>query len=229
MRFCLRSLPYRDPQRLVSIFEDISVAGFPRNTPSPGNYAACKALTQIFADTAATTERVYNLTGGPGARSGDPEELQGTAVTQNLFPMLGVKPVLGRLFMPEEDRPGGPHVMLIGHGLWMRRFGGDPGLMGREILLNSEKYTVLGVMPPGFSYPFQDVEDLVADGFHTRAAGRLRHALSDRGGQVQPGVTVAQANAALAVLSKRLARTYPETNKEIQRFFAEPLQDSLYA
>jgi putative ABC transport system permease protein len=222
----LRSLPYRDPQRLVSIFEDISQAGFPRNTPAPGNYAACKSLTQIFADTAATAERVYNLTGGPGAQSGDPEQLRGMAVTQNLFPMLGVKPALGRLFMPEEDRPGGPHVILMGHGLWVRRFGGDRGLIGREILLNGEKYAVLGVMPAGFSFPAKDVEVWSPIDFTPeRLADYGMHYLN-LVARLQPGVTVAQANAALSVLSKRLARTYPETNKDIQRFFAEPLQDS---
>src|SRR5580658_5727648 len=132
----LRSLPYREPQRLVSVFEDISAAGFPRNTPSPGNYAECKAQTQILEDAAAIIERVYNLTGGPGGQPGDPEELQGAAVTQNLFSMLGVKPALGRVFLPEEDRPEAPHVVLISHGLWKRRFGGDRSLVGRDVLLN---------------------------------------------------------------------------------------------
>jgi predicted permease len=219
----LRALPFRDPQRLVSVFEDISAAGFPRNTPAPGNYAEFKAQTQIFEDAAATNERTYSLTGG---HSFDPEQLRGAGITQNLFPMLGVKPVLGRVFLPDEDRPGGPHVVLIGNGLWKRRFGGDRSLIGRDILLNGEKYTVLGVMPAGFSYPFKDVEiwspmaftpEQLADyGMHwLNVVARLRQ-----------GVTITQANAELAVLSKRLARTYPETNAIIQRFFAEPLHET---
>jgi putative ABC transport system permease protein len=222
----LRSLPYREPQRLVSVFEDVSGAGFPRNTPAPGNYADCKAQTQIFEDAAATLQRVYNLTGGPSGRSGDPEELQGAGVTHNLFSMLGTKPALGRVFLPEEDRPGAAHVALIGHGLWKRRFGGDRSLIGRDILLNGEKYTVVGVMPPGFSYPFKDTEIWSPIAF---APGQL----TNRGmhylyvvARLRPGVTLAKANAELEVLGKRLARAYPETNREIQRFFAEPLHET---
>src|ERR1700683_5641599 len=130
----LRSLPYREPQRLLSVFEDDSAVGFPRNTPAPGNYADWKAQTQIFVDAAAAAEdgrfHVFNLTGDSGADAGEPEKLQSASVTQNLFAVLGAKPALGRVFLPEEDRPGGPHVVLIGHGLWTRRFAGDPGRGG---------------------------------------------------------------------------------------------------
>jgi putative ABC transport system permease protein len=222
----LRALPYRDPQRLVSVFEDASAVGFPRNTPAPGNYADIKAQTQIFEDAAANNERIYNLTGEPGGRSGDPENLQGAGVTRNLFAMIGAKPALGRVFLPEEDRPGGPRVVLISHGLWKRRFGGDRALIGRDILLNGEKYTVVGVMPAGFSFPFKDAEIWSPMAFTPER-------LADRGmrylnvvARLRPGVTVAKANAALEVLCKRLARTYPETNAEIRRFFAEPLHET---
>jgi putative ABC transport system permease protein len=222
----LRSLPYREPQRLVSLFEDNSGAGFPRNTPAPGNYADCKAQTQIFEDAAAITERVYNLTGGPGGRSGDPEELQGAAVTENLFSMLGVKPVVGRVFLPEEDRPGAARVALISHGLWKRRFGGDRSLVGRDVLLNGEKYTVVGVMPSGFSYPFKDTEIWSPRAFTPeQLTNRGMHYLQVVA-RLRTGVTLAKANAELEVLSKRLARAYPETNREIRRFFAEPLHET---
>jgi putative ABC transport system permease protein len=222
----LRSLPYREPQRLVSLFEDNSGAGFPRNTPAPGNYADCKAQTQIFEDAAAITERVYNLTGGPGGRSGDPEELQGAAVTENLFSMLGVKPVVGRVFLPEEDRPGAGRVALISHGLWKRRFGGDLSLVGRDVLLNGEKYTVVGVMPSGFSYPFKDTEIWSPRAFTPeQLTNRGMHYLQVVA-RLRTGVTLAKANAELEVLSKRLARAYPETNREIRRFFAEPLHET---
>jgi putative ABC transport system permease protein len=222
----LRALPYRDPQRLVSVFEDISAAGFPRKTPSPGNYADCKALTQIFEDVAATTERTYSLTGGTGGTAGDPEELSGAAVTQNLFALLGTKPSLGRVFLPDEDRPNGPRVVLIGHGLWKRRFGGDRGLVGRDILLNGEKYMVLGVMPAGFSFPSQDVEIWSPMAFTpSRLADHGMHYLHVVA-RLRAGITVAKANAALQVLCKRLAQTYPETNAVIQRLFAEPLHET---
>jgi len=226
----LRALPYRDPQRLVSVFEDSSAVGFPRNTPAPGNYAEWKGQTRIFEDVAAAAEygrfNVYNLTGGPAEQSGEPEKLQGAAVTRNLFNVLGAKPALGREFLPEEDRPGGPHVVLINYGLWKGRFAGDPGIAGRAIVLNGEKYTVVGVMPAGFAYPSASA-DL------WRPMGFTQDQLSNRGShylevvaRLRPGVTLAQANAGLQVLCQRMARSYPDTNALIRRFFAEPLQDT---
>ena len=222
----LRSLPYREPQRLVSVLEDISQEGFPRNTPSPGNYAEFRAQTEVFEDSAATKETVFSLTGGPEGHTGDPEELQGAAVTQNLFSMLGVKPALGRVFQPDEDRPGAAHVALISHGLWMRRFGGERSLVGREILLNNEKYTVLGVTPPGFSYPFSDTEIWTPMAFTPEQLAEYGMHYLNVVARLRPGMTVAKANAALQVLSKRLSRERPKTNAEIQRFFAEPLRDT---
>ncbi len=147
----LRSLPYRDPQRLVSIYEDAGKIGFQYNTPAPFNYAAWKAQTKIFEDVAAMCGQPYNLTG----TSGEPEKLDGVTVTQNLFALLGVRPALGRDFRPEEDQPGANRVAIVSDGLWKRRFGGDRTILGREILLNDSKYTVIGVMPPGFSFPFR--------------------------------------------------------------------------
>ncbi|MGA2736565.1 MAG: ABC transporter permease [Bryobacteraceae bacterium] len=226
----LRALPYRDPQRLVTVFEDDSEVGFPRNTPAPGNYADWKAQTQIFDDVAAAAEygryHVFNLTGDTGGDAGEPEKLQSASVTQNLFSVLGAKPALGRVFRPEEDRPGRPHVVLIGYGLWRRRFAGDPGIVGRAIVLNGEKYTVVGVMPAGFAHPSTSADiwtpmALTPD----QLADRGNHYL-EVVARLRPGVTLAQANAGLQVLCKRLARAYPDTNAGIRRFFAEPLQDT---
>ena len=226
----LRALPYRGPQRLVSVFEDISQAGFPRNTPAPGNYADWKAQTQIFEDAAAAATggkwHVFNLTGETGAGAGDPEKLEGASVTQNLFAVLGAAPALGRVFLPEEDRPGGPRIVLISHGLWQRRFAGDPGIVDRAIVLNGEKCTVVGVMPAGFAYPSHDIDLWTPMAFTSQQ-------LTERGAhylqvvaRLRAGVTLAQANAGLQVLCRRLARAYPDTNAGIRRFFAEPLQDT---
>ena len=106
----LRPLPYRDPQHLVSVFEDISQSGFPRNTPAPGNYADWKAQTQIFEDVAAAGTggrwHALNLTQDTGAGPAEPEKLESASLTRNLFAVLGVTPAVGRMFLPEEDRPG---------------------------------------------------------------------------------------------------------------------------
>jgi len=226
----LRALPYRDPQRLVSVFEDASEGGFPRNTPAPGNYADWKAQTQIFEDAAAAATggkwHVLNLTGESGEGAAEPEKLESASVTQNLFAVLGARPAVGRVFLPEEDRPGAAPVVLLSHGLWMRRFGGDRGLVGRAILLNGAKYTVVGVMPSGFAYPSHEIDLWTPMAFTPEQ-------LTERGShyltvvaRLRAGVTLAQANAGLQVLCRRLAREYPETNAEIGRFFAEPLQDT---
>jgi putative ABC transport system permease protein len=218
----LRALPFREPQRLVSVYEDEGSIGFPRNTPAPANYVDWKAQTQVFEDAAATSGSEFSLT----EAGGDPEQLHGARVTQNLFSVLGTVPAAGRTFLHDEDRPGGPHVALISHGLWKRRFGGDPHLVGRAILLNSEKYVVVGVMPAGFSYPLEEADIWVPmaftpDDLATRDAHYLQVV-----GRLKPGVTVAKANAELQVLCKRLARAYPDTNSTISRFFVEPLQEN---
>jgi putative ABC transport system permease protein len=218
----LRSLPYREPERLVSVFEDLTDVGFPRNTPAPGNYAEWKKQKQIFGDVAAMTEGDYNLTG----REGEPEKLGGVAATQNLFSVLGTKPIIGRVFTPEEDRPGAGDVALISYRLWKRRFGGDPKLIGQAILLNNEKYSVLGVMPPGFSFPSRNIDIWTPIAFTSKQLASLDSHYLLVVGRLQPGVTVEKANAELLVLAKQMARQYPGTNAGIPRFFAEPLQES---
>ena len=133
----LRPLPYDDPDRLAMVWEDASHMGFPQNTPAPANFIDWKKQNRVFTDMAAMAGGTYNLTG-----EGDPEKVDGYAAGWNLFPLLGVKPALGRTFLPEEDRPGGPRVALLSHGLWKRRFGGDHGLVGRDIQINGEKHVV---------------------------------------------------------------------------------------
>src|ERR1700722_4495870 len=134
----VRPLPYRDPDRLVMVWEDASAYGFPKDTPAPGNFSDWKSRNQVFEDVAALPYGGYfNLTG-----DGTPEQLAGKKVTANLFSVLGVSPALGRDFRPEDDVPGAPHVAILSHGLWLRRFGGDAQVVGKEISLNYEKCTV---------------------------------------------------------------------------------------
>jgi putative ABC transport system permease protein len=218
----IRPLPFRNPDRLVSLFEDFSSMGFARNTPAAFNYVQWKAQHKVLEDVAATVGSVYNLT----ASDGDPEKLEGQRVTANLFSLLGVRPLLGRSFLPEEDRDGGPKAALISHRLWKRYFAGDPNLVNRPILLNGEKYTVVGVMPSGFAFPSKDSDIWTPAQFSSgELANRGRHYLQVFG-RLRPGVTIDQANAALQVLRGQLARQYPDTHARIQRFFAEPLQQT---
>lgn len=216
----LRSLPYRDPSRLVMIYEDISKDGFPHNTPAPANYAEWKKQPQLFQDVAAMRLDSFNLT-APGEH---PEQRGGASITWNLFPVLGVQPVLGRLLTSADDLPGAHKVAVIGHALWMQRFGGDPSLIGRDIFLNGEKYAVVGIMPRGFVFPTKESEIWTPIAFTPeQLADHGSHYLTVIG-RLQPGITLTKANAQLSVLAKRMSRDFPDN--PIDNFFAEPLQYS---
>src|SRR6266403_938730 len=124
----VRRLPYRNPSRLVSLYEDRSSTGFHRRQFTPANFVDCKAQTAIFEDIAVIdADRFYNLAGNAGT----PERLSAEGVTHNLFSILGVKPALGRIFLPEEDTAGSEHVVLLSHRLWLSRFGGDRNVLGQ--------------------------------------------------------------------------------------------------
>ena len=206
----LRPLPYDDPDRLAMVWEDASHMGFPQNTPAPANFIDWKKQNRVFTDMAAMAGGTYNLTG-----EGDPEKVDGYAAGWNLFPLLGVKPALGRTFLPEEDRPGGPRVALLSHGLWKRRFGGDHGLVGRDIQINGEKHVVVGVMPPGFHFPSKDTEVWTPLAFSEQQwAQRGSHFLLVVA-RLKPGAAFEQARADMDVIARRLARDYPDNNRDI--------------
>ena len=164
----LRALPFADPDRLVMYWEDASFAGFPRNTPAAANYADIKAQNQVFEGVAATNRRSFNLTG-----DGEPEKVDSYAVTADFFPLLGVKPALGRAILPEEDKPGASKVVMLSYGLWQKRYGGEPNIVGRQLLLSGEKYTVVGVIYR-LSIFGQQCWVVRADRFHVGRFGEAR-------------------------------------------------------
>ncbi|MEP7343281.1 MAG: ABC transporter permease [Acidobacteriota bacterium] len=200
----LRPLPFHEPERLVIVWEDAAKIGFPRNTPAPANYADWKAQNQVFEDMAALNWRSLALTD-----EGEPEKVETQGVTANFFPLLGVKPMLGRSFTQEEDKEGADRVAVVSYGLWQRRFGGDPALVGKEILLDGQKRTVLGVMPAGFQFMSKDTGLWVPMAFN-------QEDLANRGGhyltvvaRMKPGVTLAQASADIAGITKRINQDHP--------------------
>src|SRR6185436_8822927 len=143
----LRPLPFADPERLVMLWEDAAWAGFPRNDLSPANYVDFKAQNRTLKDMAVMDRRGFNLTG-----DGEPEQIYACGVTANFFSLLGIKPTLGRGFIAEEDRPGNEKVLMLSHALWQSRYGGEPNVIGRQLLLSGEKYSVVGVLPPDFQF-----------------------------------------------------------------------------
>src|SRR6185312_10833359 len=206
----LKPLSFRDPGRLVMVWEDARFMGFPENTPAPANYIDWKARNHVFTDMAALNGDIFDLTGN----GEQPEEVEAKRVTANLFPLLGVKPILGRTFLPEEDNPGGPQVAAISRGLWIRRFGADPGIIGKTILLNGEKHTVIGVLPPGFDLP-DPVDVWVPMAFtNQQRASRGNHYLQVVA-RLRDGVTFQQAQADMRGIAAQLARQYPNTNQGI--------------
>src|SRR5215204_3819116 len=122
----LRPLPYKHPERLVMVWEDATRYGYPRDTPAAANFVDWRDQNQVFESMAAIADTSFNLTG-----SGDPERLEGRRVSASLFPLLGVEPQLGRVFTAAEDQPGSQRVVLLSYALWQRRFGGDPGIVGK--------------------------------------------------------------------------------------------------
>jgi putative ABC transport system permease protein len=203
----LRPLAYEDPDRLVMVFENNWQKGWARFAVAPGNFAEWREQNQVFEQMAAFTGSSFTLVG-----EGDPQQLQGTRVSANLFALLGAKPALGRDFLPEEDQPGRERVVVVSHRLWQRGFGADPGLVGKPLTLNGHSYTVVGVMPAGFLFPNPRTELWVPVAFSAAD-------LDNRGGhsyaaiaRLKPGATLEQAQTEIDAIAARLEEQFPQTN-----------------
>jgi len=217
----LRPLPYKDPERLVMVWEDASKVGYPRDTPAAANYVDWRDQSQVFEGMAAISENSFNLTG-----SGDPERLEGRRVSANLFPLLGVEPQIGRVFTAAEDQPGAQRVVLLSYALWQRRFGGEPGVVGQSLTLNGESYVVVGVMPARFQFPSKDAQVWVPIAFtQQEAANRGRHYLEVLA-RVKPGVSLTQAQSEMSTIAARLQQQYPQQNADLGAV-VQPLQEHL--
>jgi putative ABC transport system permease protein len=144
----IRPLPFRDPERLVVLSTTHQANGIEQGAVSFLDLRDWKARTHAFEDLAAVTGRSLTLSDGD-----DPERFIGATITANMFPMLGIQPMLGRQIRPEEDAPGGPRVVMLSHGVWQRRYAGDPSVIGRTITVNGNPHTVIAVMPPRFQFP----------------------------------------------------------------------------
>ena len=129
----LKPLPYYEPERLVIVWEEATFAGFPRQEVAPANYVDWKARQTVFEDMAALGWASFRLMG-----DGEPQQIFANSVTANFFPMLGVAPALGRTFSPDEEKEGAGKVVVLSHKFWQMRYGGEPNIIGREILLDDE-------------------------------------------------------------------------------------------
>ncbi|MBA3714399.1 MAG: ABC transporter permease [Pyrinomonadaceae bacterium] len=206
----LRPLPYKDPDRLMMVWEDDAKGGFPRDTPAAANYIDWRDQNQVFEGMAAIANESFNMTG-----AGEPERIDGRRVSANLFSLLGVEPLMGRAFTPEEDQPGSNRVVIMSHGLWQLRFGSETKIIGSSLTLNGESFAVVGVMPPHFQFPSRDDELWVPIAFSSQeATNRGRHYLQVIA-RTKPGVTVEQAQAEMNTIAARLQQQYPDSNTEL--------------
>jgi putative ABC transport system permease protein len=204
----LKPLPVRDSERLVMIWESYLQKGF-RMLPASGpNYLDWKEQNRVFEDLAAgfmLPEYGFNITAG-----GEPERVQAVRLTANYLPLAGLRPVLGRTFSPDEDRPGGRHVVLISHGLWMRRFGSDSQIIGRALALDGISHTIIGVTPPEISA--LGTFDLVLPLALGPEEKRFNHFIGVMG-RLKPGASLQQAQVEMNTIAQRLGRQYPDTNE----------------
>ena len=201
----LRALPFHNPERLVTLRESSPQHEMERAAVSPPNFVDWSIQSQTLEHIAAYRYWGFVLTGGD-----EPERIRGARVSASLFPLLGIRPVLGRTFLPEEDRFGSRPVVLVREGLWLRRFGADPDLIGKSLTLNGESYTVVGILPSDLMLP--DAELWVPLAFEPYAmTQRGSRALTVLAG-LKPGVTLIQARAEMHTIAGRLQRQYPEAN-----------------
>lgn len=208
----LRPLPFEQPDRLVVLYHtppQTSFPGIPLFSVSPANFLDWQARSKSFEAMSAYHGREYTLTG-----KGQPEAVRTTLATDGFFKVLGVQPMLGRTFLPSEDQPGHDHVLVLSNDFWRTRFGGDRNIIGTNVDLNGESYTIVGVMPKGFSYP------IVTDPSNTpemwKPAAWSTTERQVRGnhsylaiGRLKPGVTLQQAKAELSTIADQVAQQYP--------------------
>ena len=191
----LQPLPFKEPDRLVMVWETLPKSNIFENTPAPAMLARWRERSTVFQDLATWTTASLNLTG-----SGNPERISGLRASANLFPLLGVKPVIGRAFSAEEDHTGNNRVAVISYGLWQRRFAGDLNVTGKSLMLNDQSYSVIGVMPRGFQLYLSNVDVWVPIAFTPKEAQDWNHILWVIG-RLKPNVSYQQAQAEMAVIT----------------------------
>jgi putative ABC transport system permease protein len=202
----LRPLPYPDPGRLMLVMESNPAKGYQRFPLSPLNYVDYRDQNSVLERLCAFDGTSFILTG-----AGRPEKIQGARVSAGFFETLGIAPLNGRAFAADEDRPGPDQVAILGHGLWQRRFGSDPGVLGRTVTLGGAAYTVVGVMPPGFAFPNRsEIWKPMALADNEMQSRGSHYLLSI--GRLRPGVSPERARADLEAIAARLQQRYPDTN-----------------
>ena len=230
----VRPLPYRDPQRLVLLLQHFKSQNLERIPVSPAEFKDYETRAHSFERLGAFGYTNFNLAG-----EDRPERIAGATVTAGVFPLLGVSPIKGRFFQPEECTLGRDDVVIVSARLWQRRFNSDPQIIGTKLLLNSKSFTVVGVMPASFDFPLQLFNLGNGAQFHERAEIWKPLAFTDdemkmrgsRGyaiiGRLGAGTSVAQAQAEIETINAQMRREHPDNYSQDNSFGGEvlPLHD----
>ena len=205
----LRSLSYANPDRIVMVWERSVARNDHRNVVSPANFLDWQKQSTSFAHMAAVAEQRVNLTGG----TGEPEEVKAQLVSRDFFAALGVQPIMGRFFVPDEDRVGNDSVLILSHDLWQNRFGADPAIIGKQATVSGRQRTVIGVMPPGFHFLDNQVKVWIPSALdpainYREASGRFLRVVA----RLKPGVSLQQAQAEMAGIARQLEQTHVKYN-----------------
>ena len=210
----LQPLPYKDAERLVTVWENNRRRGNDqRNVVNPANFMDWKEQNNVFAEMAAFIDVSVLLT-----KEGEPEELPAQLASPNLFTLLGTDAILGRTFAPDDGKPEQPRVAVLSFGLWQRRFGGDPTIVGRKLILNGNETTVIGVLPVGFQWHIRQnsLSGRVAEIWTPYVIGtemrQRRGRFLSTVARLKPGVTMEQTKAEMTLLGTRLEQQHNEFN-----------------
>jgi putative ABC transport system permease protein len=216
----LRELPYREADRIVTLWQHNTSSGVVKTDVSPANFLDWRARSQTMEQLVAIEPYSHALTG-----QSEPESFKSWLVSEDFFRVLGANAWRGRTFLAEEHQAGRANVVVLSHGLWQRRFGADPGLIGQTLILRDQPHTVIGVMSPEFNFP--PGKELWAPRVTSESDLRQRGATYLKViGRLKPGVTVEQTREEMQAIMTQLAQEYPQTNAEM-RSTVVPLPDQL--
>ena len=203
----LRPLPYREPARLALVWETVERTNNLQNTVAPADFVDWRAQNQSFEDMASYLGQLVNLTG-----DGEPEQVMGVFGSENLLRVLGVQPLLGSGFLPGELKPGEIKGVVISYGLWQRRFGSDPQIVGKTLKMDTYPLTIFGVMPPSFQFPNNKVDLWLGTAMSSGVASIRDNRYLQVIGRLKAGVTYTAAQAEMTAIATRLKEQYPKSN-----------------
>jgi putative ABC transport system permease protein len=220
----LRPLPFREPARIVTVLETKASQHLDWLFVTPNNFAEWQRRANVFESLAAYQGCGYRL-----AQDGEPRLITGNCASASFFSILGVQPIMGRLWSPEEDAAGNDHVALVSYEFWQAQFGGDPNVIGKSVWRASDRssFAIIGVLPAGFQFERDDVSVWTPLGFDAKSPANRNHNYTVIA-RLKPGVTVEQAQTSMSGIADQLEREFPATNTgwgvtvgPMQRFFAD--------